>query len=323
MTKMPKRTNEFQQIIYMIQKQLANTAVVTESKMLKNTRTGALAEVDIAIEVKVGGIPLKIGVECTAKGRPATVEWVREMIGKHQDLPINKSILVSKMGYTPEALRTAKAHDFSAIMLEEAEKLNWETFVEDIESLILGSFAFTAKGGSVQYDKSELDGHEITIRPELQIIEEGRDIPVSFAEYVNGIIGNKHVVEQVMQDWLKVTREERSTSFDFTVSMTPSTTTNIATDAGRLCRVKSIDVIVHAELESTPLSLKSAKFLDVSVAHGTAKNIFPQSGAPDKNVLVTFVKQEGTRASGSLLIPSFKGGGTNIFTMDVSAKKGE
>ncbi|MFK5984624.1 MAG: hypothetical protein QM479_04250 [Pseudomonadota bacterium] len=43
---MPKRTNKFQQVIYMMQKQLADNAVVTESKLLENIRTGATAEVD-------------------------------------------------------------------------------------------------------------------------------------------------------------------------------------------------------------------------------------------------------------------------------------
>ena len=41
-----------------------------------------------------------IGIECTAGGRPATVEWVNEMIGKHGELPVDKTILVSKSGFT-------------------------------------------------------------------------------------------------------------------------------------------------------------------------------------------------------------------------------
>ena len=75
---MPRRTNPFQQLIYLIQHHLAACATVTESKFLVDKQTGGQVEVDIVVETKVGGILLVVGIECTAQARPATVEWVRE-----------------------------------------------------------------------------------------------------------------------------------------------------------------------------------------------------------------------------------------------------
>jgi hypothetical protein len=52
---MPKRTNDFQRLIYLVRVNLADGATVTESKMLKDRITGTMREVDICIEGSVGG----------------------------------------------------------------------------------------------------------------------------------------------------------------------------------------------------------------------------------------------------------------------------
>ena len=123
---MPKRSNEFQQVIYLIQRSLAASATVTQSKMLTNKATGGNAEVDIVIQSNVGGHDLTISVECTAKGRVATVEWIREMLGKHIDLPTDKLVLVSKSGFTEEAAKSAKSNGISLLSVEQASEFDWK-----------------------------------------------------------------------------------------------------------------------------------------------------------------------------------------------------
>jgi len=71
---MPKRSNEFQRLIYLIQKQVSPNASVNESKLLLDDRSRAKTEVDIVIESEIAGISIVVGVECTASQRPATVE---------------------------------------------------------------------------------------------------------------------------------------------------------------------------------------------------------------------------------------------------------
>jgi len=61
---MPQRSNKFQRLVLLLQQQLADTgAVVTESKMMLDRKTGELAEVDVAVEFTVNGIPMSIGFE--------------------------------------------------------------------------------------------------------------------------------------------------------------------------------------------------------------------------------------------------------------------
>jgi hypothetical protein len=130
---MPKRTNPFQRLIYSIQNELSCEALVTESKMLPNIHTGSLAEVDIIIDIVSGGIPIIVSVECTTSTtRAATVEWIREMIGKHQDLPTNKLVLVSGSGYTEEAEAIAKAHGIEAMSFKDADSYDWSSMLSTL-----------------------------------------------------------------------------------------------------------------------------------------------------------------------------------------------
>ena len=66
---MPKRSNAFQNLFHVLYRQLAGNAVVTESKMLRDSVTGEEREVDIVIESDVAGERITIGVECNAQKR--------------------------------------------------------------------------------------------------------------------------------------------------------------------------------------------------------------------------------------------------------------
>ena len=60
---MPKRSNAFQELVALLERQLAPSgAIVYESKMLKDTRTGEDREVDIVIDTEAGVHPLRIGI---------------------------------------------------------------------------------------------------------------------------------------------------------------------------------------------------------------------------------------------------------------------
>lgn len=140
---MPKRTNEFQQLIALIEKLLADgSAKVTESKELRDNIIDKLREVDIVIERSDGIRDIIISVECTGGNstRRATVEWVERMWGKHQSLPTNKLILVSKSGFTASAKKKAEWWYIDAIDIDEAKTLNWNSVVKNINEINISNF---------------------------------------------------------------------------------------------------------------------------------------------------------------------------------------
>lgn len=105
----PKRSNEFQAAIYLLQKHLAGNSVVTESHELPDNITETLREVDVTIRIEVAGHQTLIGLECRDWKKPQTVEWIEQMHGKHMHLPTRALILVSSSGFTKEAERKVKA----------------------------------------------------------------------------------------------------------------------------------------------------------------------------------------------------------------------
>src|SRR5688572_9245818 len=100
---MPKRSNLFQKLIFVIHEQLGGEATVTESNLLIDRVTGLKREVDITIEAHAKGVALTIGIEVVDLSRRADIEWINKMSGKHKNLPTDKLILVSRSGFTGPA----------------------------------------------------------------------------------------------------------------------------------------------------------------------------------------------------------------------------
>lgn len=117
----PARSNSFQRLVLTIHQHLAGDAVVEESAMLPSISIGALREVDVLIRSSVGPYPVLIGVEATARKRPADTTWVEQMIAKHADLPTTKLVLVCEAGFTANARHRAERDHVAVLAREELD----------------------------------------------------------------------------------------------------------------------------------------------------------------------------------------------------------
>jgi hypothetical protein len=70
---MPKRTNDWQALIFFVKQFLSEDAEVTESRMLVDRSTGREAEVDVCIEGSVGGERVIVSVDALIA--PAARMW--------------------------------------------------------------------------------------------------------------------------------------------------------------------------------------------------------------------------------------------------------
>ncbi len=116
---MPRRTNAFQTVIFMIKSHVAGNATVTESAELTDLVTGEKREVDVCIETNVAGHPVVIGIECRDHTRKQTVTWIDEMHAKHSRLPTDHLVLVSSSGFTPQAVKAARSLNIETVVPEE------------------------------------------------------------------------------------------------------------------------------------------------------------------------------------------------------------
>jgi hypothetical protein len=115
----PKRTNLFQMVTFMIQSRLADGATVTESEELIDSATDAKREVDVCIRGQVGRQAVLVSIECRDHSRRQDVGWVEQMHGKHLSLPTSQLILVSRSGFTPQALAKARYFKIETIVPTE------------------------------------------------------------------------------------------------------------------------------------------------------------------------------------------------------------
>ena len=123
---MPKRTNEFQQLVAYIYSKIAPMGgKVTESAELSEDGSVTKREIDILIEHRVAGVEIKIAIECRDRSRDETVEWIDSLVGKYSRLRVNKVVAVSSSGFSNEAQRKASTHGIDTITAEEARQVDW------------------------------------------------------------------------------------------------------------------------------------------------------------------------------------------------------
>jgi hypothetical protein len=129
---MPKRTNDFQQLLHMIQKALAPVgAKVTESALVPGQ--GRMREIDVLIETDDSQHRIKIAVE--GKGnetRPLDVEKIEMYIGKYcakGSIPVNDVVVVARRGFTKTAKIRAHEAGVKLFTLDEATRSDWTKLV--------------------------------------------------------------------------------------------------------------------------------------------------------------------------------------------------
>jgi hypothetical protein len=114
--------------------------------MIPDRLGGEAQEVDVLIEEPFGQYRLLIGVECRNSKRPATIEWVQQMRGKHLHRT-DKLVLLSRSGFSEAAIDEAQRHGIVTMALAEASRADWTTIVNKLMEVFLGQFSFDIRNG--------------------------------------------------------------------------------------------------------------------------------------------------------------------------------
>jgi len=153
---MPKRSNEFQQLIHYIYTQLTPSGTtVTESFELKERNSNATREIDILIEQDIANIKMRIAVECRDRSRKSDIEWIDGLIGKYKDLDIHKVVAVSRSGFSKDAIDKAAKHGIETKTIRECLDIDWPQEFIKYEMRTLGF-------------KLEVINNQIEIEPEFE-----------------------------------------------------------------------------------------------------------------------------------------------------------
>jgi hypothetical protein len=206
---MPKRSNEFQKIVFAIKKHLASNATVTESKSLPDRITGKQREIDVYIEGTVDGETVNYSIECCDYKRRATVIWIDAMLKKHERLPTDVLILAARNGFTPEAERVAKAHKARLLKFENLKDNKIASLFKEISSLVGKTFSLTPTHISVELAASDGFGSEVVpVRFDTNVVDQSGNFIVMMGEIV------RHICDLACRDHLILHGNESHNGFE-------------------------------------------------------------------------------------------------------------
>ncbi len=126
---MPKRTNEFQDLITLIERALApQGAKVTESAMVPGLTDDNPREIDVLIESMVGPYNLKIAVEAKDEIRRMDITKFESIIAKYSPtsgIKVDKVVVISRMGFSAQVEERATREGIELLTLSEAMVADW------------------------------------------------------------------------------------------------------------------------------------------------------------------------------------------------------
>ncbi|CAA9310595.1 MAG: hypothetical protein AVDCRST_MAG93-5198 [uncultured Chloroflexia bacterium] len=151
---MPRRTNDFQGLMYLIQSQLAPTgAQVTESELLTDEAIDSDREINILISDPTDGLPPQtIAIECRDRKRKADIEWIDEIIDKYSKIRVRRVVAVSRSGFTENAFKKAEDAGIDSLLLGEALAADWGTAVKNVTAALLRSRLVTRMSTELRFD---------------------------------------------------------------------------------------------------------------------------------------------------------------------------
>ena len=318
---MPKRTNEFQKVVYLMQKQLADSAIVTESKLIVDPETNKEVEIDIFVEGKLSEVPIRIGIECISEGRPATVEWVREMIGKHSSLPIDKTVLVSKSGFCKQAITKAQANGVEAISLDQAIEADWAEYLKKYENLKFCGFSLNVLSYSVVVDIDGTPINRIKFEPKSDVYDGSNERVGTLAQFIESFIKSRELGEKIMDVWFAKPENERQYDYDRTVSWTPNEVFMITGEESVHFKINKFEIKIHIHIGEADLKLTASQFGGKQFAHGAVPNIFSADENSKEAIILSLQNQNGVLGDGTIMLPKLPDGTEQIFKAKSLLKK--
>jgi len=288
---MPVRSNEFQRLIYLLHHQLHDRAIVVESAMVPDCFGGSEQEVDVLIEEPVGMINMLIGIECRDRSRPASIEWVQQMRGKHEHRT-DKLVLVSRSGFTRGGLEEAEKYGIEVMDLGEAYETDWNVVVNKLEQLFVGQFSFNiSKGHAVLEDNGAgSDDPEISAAEPLYPPDGTPPRPVG--EVARENLREPHAARELMNLFYQNKDQTRAT-----VTLETPGGYFLVDTSGAQRRVKAIRLEVECDLRMTPISLQHGTVGTAHVAWGRTTN-------GDDELFLVASEQQWQRGRSALRIAS-------------------
>jgi hypothetical protein len=262
---MPARSTLLQKVTYLLQRAIVPNCIVEESATLVNQLTGVSMETDILITHTNGPYKYLTAIEVVERSRKADVNWVRTQSGRYRDIPVNKLILVSGLGFTRDARHEAEQLGFTAVSLEEAERLDWSNTISTLNTLWIAKYELTLEGSGsylILHDASRVDN----LHPDLDICHADGTVRTSLS-----LLG-LHALQNIPNSFKE---ELFNQSKQFIVVKANNSSFCLRRASGELDPVAEFHFKVRAsESPRSAIEVRRASLLGSNIAYGAAQTEF-------------------------------------------------
>lgn len=241
-------------------------SVVTESNMLIDSRLGIEREVDITVEASIDGEPILISFEVIEHGRRATITWVEQVIAKHEYLPTNRLVLVSKSGFSASAMAAVKSQGgwVAAVTPEQVEGADGPAYTE----LFLGTIQIRTTSGTLTLT-SETDGAR-EVSPRTKILSPSGDDLGTALELTNEIVRLPWLGTHLLN--MAYNAPNRNDLSQFTLGLdVASLGLRARIEPGYEYAIRGVELVGELKFEMHELTLEIAAMSGRRFASGTAR----------------------------------------------------
>lgn len=260
---MPKRSNDFQKLVFYFKKHSMPDTYITESKIFVDKQTNSKREVDITIETKIGTHNIVISLECIGRVRKADITWVEQMVMKHKNLPTNLLVLISKNGFTKTALISAEKNNVETATFTEIQSESPDKVILNFKNLTLKIFEIKIEAVKVTVLTKENSKLIVNTVPDTIVFFGEREYSFEINRLVYDVIRNKNVRDYFLREgneshkyfiieWIK---NEESTIKYYLEKIDPKT----------LEEIKGVKIQGQIHVEVHPFSLRKFKHSDTVI----------------------------------------------------------
>ena len=147
------------------------------------SKSGTEAEIDIYWEYTIAGIKHCVAIECRNYNKNVDIPGVRDFARKISDISGLKGLMVTKKGFSENAIKEAKADNIDLIVLREQQIEDWDGRVREIKmNMIFSSPSRTKrvepklnKEWAIENGYKNGDPISIQCRNDLMIFEDKLD----------------------------------------------------------------------------------------------------------------------------------------------------
>jgi len=262
---MPRRSNDFQRVIALINACLRESGTVRESALLVDTSNRQEREVDVLISSTIADYPVNIAVEVIDHRRKADSPWIEKMYAKHLHLPTDKLVLVSRAGFYKPALDKAKSFGIETMTFQEALKTDWDLATRMTSSGFLELTTITYRC-SAEYHHGNVLKTTAPARKETTVFLPYRDAPTDFEKMAQFFIEEPRI-KALMHERIKGLGERK-----FSMAYTPPPGTYVMSEDGTKDALTRVVFDLEVENSTTPISFCVGRYGRREVAYGKSSD---------------------------------------------------